>query len=174
MKDRLKESVEGRRTEFELYDSDLPALWDNIEDRLDSRRPGLWWIASRVAASVLIIALASIFAISLEVTETKDGYALRDISPELAETEYFYSTQVQEKLTIIKTSNAYVDPEVMDNLKSLDREYDDLKKDLKDNADNEEVVAAMIDNYRLKLDILEQILQEIRQHKNNDDGEVNI
>ena len=48
----------------------------------------------------------------------------------------------------------------------MDSDYSSLKKDLKDNADNQEVIDAMIDYYRLKLKMLEQILEEL---KNNDD-----
>ena len=47
--------------------------------------------------------------------------------------------------------------------------FKSLKEDLKDNADNEEVVFAMIQNYRLKLDILEEILLQLRSAEKNND-----
>ena len=48
-------------------------------------------------------------------------------------------------------------------LVDLDQVYNDLKEDLKDNAANEEVIEAMIQNYRLKLDILEEMLVVLKQ-----------
>ena len=38
----------------------------------------------------------------------------------------------------------------------------ELKDDLNDNADNDEVIQAMIQNYRIKLEILEEMLNQIK------------
>jgi hypothetical protein len=54
-------------------------------------------------------------------------------------------------------------------MKLLDEEYKSLKNDLKDDADSEEVINAMIEYYRLKLEMLGKILLEIQ--KNNDHEE---
>jgi len=53
----------------------------------------------------------------------------------------------------------------------LDSVYADLRRDLKDNAANEEVIEAMIQNYRLKLEILEDVLSQMRQANNNHNNE---
>jgi chromosome segregation ATPase len=86
-------------------------------------------------------------------------------APELAETEKYYSGLIQTKLKELQgTLSSY--PELKDglhkDLAELDSVYRDLKKDLKDNVSNEEVVDAMIQNYRLKLKLLEQIQQEFK------------
>ena len=62
--------------------------------------------------------------------------------------------------------------EIQNELKELDKEFRLLKEDLKDNADNEEIIAAMIQNYRLKLSILQDMmfqLQEVKKEKENKD-----
>lgn len=175
MKDRLKESVDDRRADYEVYEADFDQLWDNIDDKLNKSRFSMWSVAGKIAAAILVLVVAGFGYFALNDDNTRDGYALHDISPELAETEYFYSQQVAEKLHIIKSSNANVDKEVMNNLLALDSAYQELKKDLKDNADNEEVISAMITNYRLKLTILEQILKEIKQHDQNEEhSQINI
>jgi 3-hydroxyacyl-CoA dehydrogenase len=46
-------------------------------------------------------------------------------------------------------------------MSELDSMYYDLKSDLKDNMANQEVIEAIIENYRLKITILEDILTEI-------------
>lgn len=175
MEDKLKESIENRRQEFEAFEADFDQLWNAVEYKLDKSRFTVWSIVGKVAAAVILTAGLGWMALSFTKTSSANGYALHDISPELAETEYYYSQQVAEKLSIIKASNAEVGQEVVANLMSLDSAYQELKRDLKDNADNEEVVSAMITNYRLKLDILEQILKEIKQHdQQNKDNEANI
>ena len=44
----------------------------------------------------------------------------------------------------------------------------ELSQDLIDEAQNEEVVRAMIDNYRLKLKILERILEDLDKEANEE------
>lgn len=172
MKDRLKEEIQQRRPQFEVYEPDLDQLWEGIDSGLKRRKAiGLWSMAGKMAAAVAFIVLAGWLTLSYEIRESLDGYALYEISPELAETELYYSQQVAEKLQIIRASNTGVDQEVMQNLQALDSAYLDLKRDLKENVDNEEVVTAMINNYRIRLAILEQILTEINHHDQNKESD---
>ncbi|ELR69791.1 hypothetical protein C900_04638 [Fulvivirga imtechensis AK7] len=176
MNDRLKEEVEKRRSAFDLHEPDLDQLWQGIEEGVRQKeRHSLWRSVMKIAASLLLLCSLGIVIWSYNKGYEKEGYALHDISPELAETEYYYSQLVDEKLRVIRASNADVDEEVMKNLQTLDSAYQDLKKDLKDNVDSEEVISAMISNYRIKLNILEQILTEIKHHDQKEQQqEVNI
>ena len=56
-------------------------------------------------------------------------------------------------------------------LGELDGILRELKEDLNDDADNQEVVEAMMQNYMLKLEILEDMLEQIKakKEKNNND-----
>ena len=56
---------------------------------------------------------------------------------------------------------------IWEDLELLDRAYEDLKKDLKEQVDQEEVALAMIENQRAKLKILEQVLDEIESKADN-------
>jgi hypothetical protein len=47
----------------------------------------------------------------------------------------------------------------------LDSIRTDLKKDLKDNVANQEVIEAMIQNYRIKLQLLEDMLNLLKQNE---------
>jgi hypothetical protein len=59
-------------------------------------------------------------------------------------------------------------PDVANDMKKdlaeLDSVYRNLKKDLGDNIANEEIINAMIQNYRMKLQILEDIKQALNQN----------
>ena len=61
--------------------------------------------------------------------------------------------------------------DVNNELGDLDAILLELKEDLSDDADNQEVVEAMMQNYMLKLEILEDLLEQIKakNEKNNDD-----
>jgi hypothetical protein len=47
----------------------------------------------------------------------------------------------------------------------LDKVFEELKRDLKDNSDNEEVIEAMIQNYRIKLEVLDEILTQLKKSR---------
>jgi hypothetical protein len=85
---------------------------------------------------------------------------------ELIEAEAYYTSQIdmrKEEVFRLTASNPEVRHEINNEMIDLDRVYTELKEDLKDNADNEEVIEAMIQNYRLKLDILEEMLVRLKQ-----------
>ena len=82
-----------------------------------------------------------------------------------------FQEKIEEKLDMIKASAEMIEPEVHIQLELLDDEYQSLRNDLKDNADSEEVINAMIENYRLKLHMLEKILEEIQKNNENIDYE---
>jgi predicted CopG family antitoxin len=55
-----------------------------------------------------------------------------------------------------------------DDMEELDEVYLELKEDLKDNVSNPEVIEAMILNYRVKLEILEDLLNQLNEKENQD------
>jgi predicted CopG family antitoxin len=55
-----------------------------------------------------------------------------------------------------------------DDMEELDEVYLELKKDLKDNVSNPEVIEAMVLNYRVKLEILEDLLNQLNEKENQD------
>jgi len=89
---------------------------------------------------------------------------------ELIEAEAYYSSLInlkKDEVFRLTASNPEIRHEIDMEMVDLDRVFAELKKDLKDNADNEEVIEAMIQNYRLKLDILEEMLQILHQANEN-------
>jgi hypothetical protein len=177
MSDKLKKHIEENRSSFEVYKGDYDSWWKELEDNLDPEDgKGLkifpWKSLLRIAASVLIILSVSIGLLLLKGNSNRyaDGVSLHDLSPELAEAEIYYDQMVEMKMTLIKASNIDLDPLVIRDFEMLDSAYSDLKMDLEDNMYNEEVIDAMIQNYRIKLQILENILEDI-QKSNIDEKE---
>jgi hypothetical protein len=84
--------------------------------------------------------------------------------PALKETEAYYAGLVNQKLDELKpiiASCPSLEEELNLDMSELDSVYTDLKNDLKDNMANQAVIEAIIDNYRLKIRILEDLLSEI-------------
>ncbi|MBN1118888.1 MAG: hypothetical protein JXA77_16885 [Bacteroidales bacterium] len=172
MKDRLEEFVGSHRNEFDLYEP-KDALWEGIEKNLDKqlfsnsskRKQGIGYYMIRVAG------IAAIFLISISVQRFffDKGNAVPEI-PELKEAELYYSGILNQKLDEAKPlliNYPDIKQDIDTDLSELDSVYNDLKKDLKDNVANEEVIGAMIENYRLRIDILEEMLNFL-QEQNSD------
>jgi len=174
MKDKLKIFTEQHREDFEVYKLDVDQAWKDIDKQLDiNTGKGLqipWLKIVRVAA-ILIVIMTIAFGYYLNNQRLgidKNGIALHSISSELADTEAFYATQIDEKIDLIKVTAGSIDPEVAAQLEIFDLDYMSLKKDMQDHADSEEVINAMIEHYRLKLALLEKILKEIQKDDNKD------
>ncbi len=177
MKDELKIFTEKNREKFEHYSLDLDKTWGEIEQRLNEMETTPfqipWKIIMKVAAAIVVLITIGFgyYLNNQRIAFDKNGIALHNISSELADTEAFYMAQIDEKLKLIEVTSGSVDPEVMQQLKVLDQDYESLKSDLKDNADSEEVINAMIEYYRLKLAMLEKILVEIQKSNDNEEDE---
>jgi len=88
----------------------------------------------------------------------------------LKETEIYYSTLVNSlymEATPLLTKNPEIKKELNTDLSQLDSICSDLKKDLKDNVSNQEVVEALIQNYRIKIRLLEDMLTILKENENN-------
>ena len=93
---------------------------------------------------------------------------------ELMEADVYYSAEISSKkqeLFSLTGNEPGLQMDINNDLGDLDAILLELKEDLKDNADNREVVEAMMQNYMLKLEILEDMLDQIKGNKENDDDE---
>lgn len=173
--DNMKKWAEKNRTKADKhFETNLDSLWEGIDKGLNkSRRFPFYsqkWL--RWAAGLILLLVAG--GLFFFPSQPREGFALYQVSPELADTEFYYSSQLGEKMEIIQSSGIEIDPRLYSDLEQLGEVYKDLMKDLKDNADNEEVVQAMIQNYRIRLQMLEQILNEIQEDEKEESDETNI
>jgi hypothetical protein len=85
---------------------------------------------------------------------------------ELIEAEAYYTSIInlkKDEVFRLTASHPEVRHEIDMEMVDLDRVFSELKDDLRDNADNEEVIEAMIQNYRIKLNILEEMLHQLNE-----------
>jgi len=172
MKDKLKQIIEERRHSFDIYETDVDQLWPQIEKGIarkqrENETKWLW----RVAAAFIIGVGITIAMYSFNQNTFDSNELAYQVSPEWAETEQYYAIQIDEKLQAIQASHVELDPLIMEDMKLLDVAYTELRDDLADGADNEEVINAMISNYQIKLEILERILEEVQEKDENGDEE---
>jgi hypothetical protein len=171
--DNLEKYILGHREQFDDLEPD-PALWDRIETRKAPVIRINWGGVAWKAAAVVAIFISSYFFHDYMASRKQDkGFIagkLDDMeSPmvkELIEAEAYYTSQIdmrKQEVFKLTANSPDVQKEINTELVEMDKVFEELKHDLKDNADNEEVIEAMIQNYRLKLDILEEMLNRLQQ-----------
>ncbi len=156
MSDSLKEYVERESADFEVFSFDADAGWSEIAEKVSAPAPKQRnpWMMVAAAVSLLLVA-----TVTLLINQYNTN--MPSFSQELAEAERYYQEMVSIKLASVggKLDTA----PIIADFDEMDAAFDELKNDLKDDVDNQEVVEAMIANYRLKLKILEQIASELEE-----------
>jgi hypothetical protein len=175
--DKLEKFVRDNAEAFNSFEP--PAMaWDSIEKQLPAAKQvpvrKIWPIAWKVAAAVLIFASAWLLN---DYTDQKNSSGESSSIPavaaspaisELSDAEAYYTSQISTKQVELATY-AKLHPEIIEDLKKEFREMDKnnemLKKDLAESNADEKVIEAIILSYRVKLEILDQMLTELRKTK---------
>jgi len=172
-KDPLKEFVQLHRDEMDTHTPpDLNWAFmanDQTNEKPKGKMVRLSSVIKWVAASIAIIVSVNVgywmFSTKSQVNEvatselSMDSIELFQVSDEIAEIEFYYSAQIAEALKEIEGLG--YENEIQSQIQLLDAEYSSLKKELGANVDNETVIYQMIDNYRLKLELLENAIRSI-------------
>jgi hypothetical protein len=178
-RDRLEQFIAENRDQFDLYDPG-EKVWNGIKNRVQRKRRYPDWktIIWRAAAILVIFAASFLLQEYLHRNELISGRKDKKLNnveiPELQEAEIYYTNLVDEKIKEIEPlleNQPELGNEVKNFLAELDSIYAELQKDLVDNIANDEVVEAMIQNYRLKLQILEDILGFLQGTSKNEQDE---
>jgi hypothetical protein len=119
----------------------------------------------RVAASVAILLALGIGWVSHQMNKMSDTVAQNS---QLSQTEQYYDKIFQAKRVELKKyeQDDLYDPDLLVDIQELEHIYNDLRNDLKEDANNEQVIEAMIRNYRIRIELLERMLEEIKTKKN--------
>ena len=152
--------------------------WDAIEEELPLAKAHvvrkIWPYAWKAAAAVLIFASAWLLNDYTQYEKSSKDAAKPGVvasNPELSElsdAEAYYTSQISSKQAEL-AQYARQHPEIIEDLKKefteMDKSKAELKKDLTESNADEKVIEAIILSYRVKLEILDQMLTELRKTK---------
>jgi ABC-type cobalt transport system substrate-binding protein len=171
--DKLEEHIRQNRDDLDRY-TPHSGIWRKIRKQL-ARENSLTkqWLS--IAAIIVVILGTALFFFRPELRwsgadhkNSEDHFTRLD--PQLKETETYYNNLVNSlytEVTPLLTNNPVINKELNADLSHLDSICVDLKKDLKDNISNQEVIGALIQNYRIKIRILEDMLTLLKTNENN-------
>jgi hypothetical protein len=123
----------------------------------------LWMPILAVAASLLILFLLTANLTGLQISINKGDLA--GISPEMKETQEFYTSLIKTELTRLNEAKSpeteLVVSDALKQLEKLDLEYLNLKKDLVKSGKDKRVIFAMVSNLQQRIDVLNNVLLRI-------------
>ena len=184
--DQLEKFILAHRDEFDVMEPDANT-WSKISlQDVSKPKTALNWktILGRVAA-VLVIFISSYYfhryvdqQKELSIAQPEMALEDRQILNEMLESKAYYTRLIDsktEQVFLLTANQPLLRTEIQEEMKQLDQEFLELQNDLYDLTDSEEVLAAMIQNYRLKLQILEETMLQLKAQskEKNQDHETN-
>ncbi|WP_438962165.1 hypothetical protein [Nonlabens sp.] len=153
--ERLQKAQEDKKV--------VPLYRDGFtEDHVHARKtPWLKW--SLVAGLAILLGVAGF---NWNETTTHD---LASVSPEMANAQDFFSNTITEELKKLEEENSpeteRLIADTKQQLKELENDYQKLKIDLNNSGNSRKVIAAMIQNFQNRIELLEAALDHIESLK---------
>ena len=179
----------------EAFDNAEPQdqIWERISAKLDEKQSKqkqvrlvpitrIWQVAAVFVGIIVCMIAFQIYyntktdrTLAINSNDKSREIIWEDIDPELAEAEQFYFMQInekQEELQKYMSEGIKTDSEIERYMSELDVAYKDLKNELAVN-NNEQVVSELIRNLQIRIDLLNQqldVLKQIEQLKKEKKG----
>lgn len=170
--DNLKKYIQENKQVFDEHQTDRAKMWKGIENRLEPQKKPevktrrLWQSPIfKIAASITIIfGIFTLTNLSLNVNKTYNDTA----NQELEDIEIYYSNLVSFHVTMIKKNTVLSSSEKEEFLlfiDQLDEDYELLKSEMKNNINNEYILEAIVKNYKKRIELIENLLEQINNSK---------
>jgi hypothetical protein len=177
MSDRLKKHIEQQElSEFTPpsgHEARFMARLQTLESQNEQPKRGMSdrfkWMAIAASLAILMTLGISVWDLNngAEPVMADQKMELQEVSPEMKSAEQFLMAELakkKEKATEIVAT----DPDLkgfIDQLNQLENDYEQLELELNNNRDNERIIAGMIQNYRLRLELLERLFAKYQTKK---------
>ncbi|MEM7486554.1 MAG: hypothetical protein AAF348_15205 [Bacteroidota bacterium] len=176
--DNFEKYIKENRQAFETHKVDKDKLWHGIALELDEEskvKTIPFWKSStlRIAASVIFFMGLSVMAflmLSAPSEKNMEGY----VNEELFDIDMHYQDLVHQQVQLVKNHPRLTErdkEEFLSFMDELDNEYEQLKVEMQNNLDNELVLEAIVNNYRKRIELMENLLEQIDASKKEIDYE---
>lgn len=170
--DQLEKRIKENR---ELFDAAEPAEghFERFSGKLrlmHQKKQRVPWMTYLKAASVaLLILLSGLWTHDyiMDRLASKQSISLGDLSPEYREADLYYTSMFNEKYSEIDHCTFPEDSMqkkiLMKEITEMDSIFVNLQKEIKLNPKDERIINAMIEHYERKLEVMNQILDQLKQ-----------
>lgn len=172
--DNFERHIRKNRAAFDDHRADRAKLWAHIEARLEPTKPDvvpLWKSPFfRLAASVLVIlGISGLIGISVLGGSNAENTF---VSEELQDIDRHYKGLVAYQVQLVRENEQLSEAdkaEFLSFMDELDAEYGQLKLEMRNNLDNELVLEAIVANYRKRIELIENLLHQLKESKLKDE-----
>ncbi len=128
------------------------------------------WIRVVKVASICLMVMLSSLYVAEHLFELGQSMPVYENS-EYGEAKRFYMHQVNYQLNQIEQMDAFLNDEqralLVEEMTEMDAMYKKLQQDLKARPDDQRVIDALINHYQMKTDILNRIVNDLQNVKQN-------
>ncbi len=175
MMDNFEKHIRENKALFDEHHVDRDKLWNQIENRLEARKPRIVRLWSsplvKLAASILLVlgmgTTIGFFA------QNPDPYPDGGLAnKELLDIDMHYKILVSHQVQLVKNHPNLTESdkaEFLSFIDELDQEYDVLRLEMDKNLDNEIVLEAIVQNYKKRIELIENLLKQINDSKKSND-----
>ncbi|GAA0719209.1 hypothetical protein GCM10009430_18000 [Aquimarina litoralis] len=179
--DDFEKYIRENKLLFDEHKADEDKIWADIESKLDienkkeSVRFVIWKSPFIKIAAVICVLLGS-FAMLKLVTkiDTNTTHKNTAIHRELNDIDNYYKGLVSFQVALVKEHSklsASDKEEFLSFMDELDKEYMILKEEMNANLNNEYILEAIVQNYKKRIELIENLLEQIKDSKKSDDNE---
>ncbi len=165
---RLKELFQGQDLPFEEpKDGHRLRFMQklNEQEKQPVKRLQFWKPIAIAASFLVIIGLGFPF-----LNQESNKADLASISLEFAQTQHFFTSTIKRELATLQREKApetiVLIEDALEQMEMLEKDYETLKKDLVKSGNDDRVIHAMISNFQSRIDVLQNVLEQIEQVKN--------
>ncbi|MEZ4986878.1 MAG: hypothetical protein R2795_17875 [Saprospiraceae bacterium] len=173
----LEQFIAQERAQF---DDAFPNLrvWAAIEKEMDSQQRGAaampvrrpWYQIAAAVALLLMAGGAGGAYLARQAGQPMAQSIIEDVAPEFSEMERYYNQQIGKRYAQLAS---FTQDKTLDaDLQQIDNAMAELRQELAQvpPGKEEELVHQLMAQYRIKLDLLERILEQIEQFENQATG----
>lgn len=124
-----------------------------------------WW-KQMAAACVILVSLGILIGINLNTSAEETNVTL---SPEVQKSQVYFASLLEKEIAKVKAAENEDTKEIIQDaliqLERLEKDYNNLKKQLVERGEDKRILHAMVINFQLRIDLVESVLTQIDELK---------
>ena len=168
MKNTIEDFFKNNKEEFDVNEPNV-GHFERFQAKLEKvdeapkKKGGAPWYILAVAASVLLF--FGYWMGNYNQNSVNMGIDLADVSPQMEETQNFYLATIQKEVEEINSKKTTANQKIIDDsfkqLELLETNYRKLTLELKESNADKRVIYAMITNFQNRLQILQNLMDQL-------------
>lgn len=165
--DNFEKYILENRKQFDSHKADKEKLWANIEERLgpDPKVISFWkFPVFKIAATItILLSVVGLIGVAFNHSSNLESPV---VTKELQDIDMYYANLVSYQVRLVEHSTKLSDSdkaEFLSFMDELDKEHEELRLELRKNIDNEAVLEAIVANYKKRIELIENLLQQLNE-----------